>query len=126
MGSAITRLAKKEYVVCVYEDHVTYEIRLQGGGAPERIDYFRGAKTGGATHYFVADCLYCQAEDMDYEQEKRFVELRLVQTVASLRPDFRFITENCGIQQLEFAEAMKFPGSAAPQCRYLPKLHSAT
>lgn len=64
---------KKEYVVCVYEDHVTYEIRLQGGGVPERIDYFRGAKAGGATRYFVAGCLYCQAEDMDYEREKRFV-----------------------------------------------------
>ncbi|MCR5151001.1 MAG: hypothetical protein K6B52_07230 [Clostridiales bacterium] len=64
---------KKEYIVCVFDDHVTYEIHMQGAGAPERIDYFRGAKTGGAAHYFVAGCLHCQAEDMDYERERRFV-----------------------------------------------------
>ena len=62
---------KKEYAVCVFADCVTYEIRLRGGGAQMRIDYFRGGK-GGAARYFTAGCLYCQAEDMDYEREKRF------------------------------------------------------
>ncbi|MBQ6420102.1 MAG: hypothetical protein IJK02_03430 [Clostridia bacterium] len=64
---------KKEYVVSVCRDHVSYEMRVQGGGQPKGILYFRGGANSPAARYYVSACLYCQAEDMDYEREKRFV-----------------------------------------------------
>ena len=66
---------KKKYVLKLKDNTLCYHIEVEGNGAPENIEYFRGGESVNGSAFSVAGYLNVNSQNLDRERSKFLIDV---------------------------------------------------